>query len=97
VVGGPLVLLLELIDQHPGVESQILAVRAQEAPRVDGAGKQIPFLVLDRPQVLRADLGPAFDLVHVDPGANARLSQRRTDIGHRPSKAIDGPPDERCS
>ena len=41
-----------------------------------GPGQQVPLLVLERAQVLGADLRRRLDLGDVDPGAHARLAQR---------------------
>ena len=67
VVGRALVAALELVDQQAGVEPEEVAVGAQEALDVDLAREQVPLLVLDRAQVLGADLRPRLDLVDVDP------------------------------
>jgi hypothetical protein len=81
-VGRPLVGALVLLDEQRDVEPQVLAVGAQEALDVGGAGKDVPLLVLERTQVLRADLGRRLDLVDVDLGAHARLTEGGPDLGH---------------
>jgi hypothetical protein len=82
VFGGPLVAALELVEQHSRVESEVVAVGAEKALGVDRAGQQIPFLVLDRAEVLGADLRLCLDLADVDPLAHPCLAQCRTDIRH---------------
>src|SRR5438445_251775 len=74
----------------PAVETEVIAVGAQEALYVHRAGEQVPLLVLKRAQILGADLGPRLDLGDVDPSAHSRLAQRRSDVRHG-RKAIEAP------
>ena len=54
---GGLVLSPELLDEELGVEPELLGVGAQEALHVGRSREQAELLVLERAQVLRADLG----------------------------------------
>src|SRR5262249_28009744 len=74
-----LVLALVLVDQAAAVKPQEVAVRPQEALDVDGTRQEVPFLVLDRPQVLGSDLRARLHLAHVDPGADPRFTQGGAD------------------
>src|ERR1700733_2461096 len=90
LVGRALVPSLVLVDEQAAVEPEEVAVGAQEALDVDGAWEQVPFLVLDRAQILGANLRARLDLADVDPRADPRLSKCRADIGHPPAKASGG-------
>ena len=59
-----------------------LRVRAQEALDEGRARQQAPLFVLERAQVLGADLRLRLDLGHVDALAHPRLAQRCSDLGH---------------
>jgi hypothetical protein len=83
VVGRTLVAPLVVIDELAGVEPEVLAIGPQEALDVHVAGEQSPFLVLDRAEVLGADLRARLDLVDVDLGAHPRLPQGGADFCHR--------------
>ncbi len=74
---------LVLVDEQLRVEIQRLGVRAQKALDVRRPGQQVPFLVLQRAQILRADLRRRLDLGDVDPRAHPRFTQRGSDVRHR--------------
>ena len=84
---GALVATLELVQQHPGVEAEEVPIGAQEALCVHGPGEQVPLLVLDRAQILGADLGSRLHLADVDPPAHPRLPQGGADLSHFDCKA----------
>ncbi len=82
VLHRPLVAPLELIDEQPAVEPQVVAVCLQKALDVDGAGEQVPLLVLERAQVFGTDLRARLHLADIDARAHARLAQSRADLRH---------------
>jgi hypothetical protein len=65
------------------VEAEQLRVGAQEGLDERRAGQHRELLVLERPQVLGADLRLALDIGDVEVLAHAGLAQRLTDAGHR--------------
>ena len=73
---------LVLLDQQLGVEPERLGVRAQEAAHVGGPGQEVPLLVLERTEVLGADLRPHLHVRDVDALAHARLTQGGPDLRH---------------
>src|SRR4051794_38361663 len=86
-----LVAQLVLLQQQPRVEAQRLGVGAQERLDVRWARQQVPFLVLERTQVLRADLRRGLDLRDVDAGAHPRLSEGGPDRRHESRTRLSGP------
>ena len=73
---------VELVHVDLAVEAEVLRVRAEEAFDVRVAREQVEPLVLDRLQVLAADLGAALDLREVEALAEARLAQAGADLEH---------------
>ena len=84
MIGRSLVLTLVLVDERSAVEPEEIAVGPQEALDVDRARQQVPFLVLDRPQVLGPDLRSCLDLADVDPRTHPGFAQCLADVGHSP-------------
>ena len=72
-----------LLHQQVGIEPEELRVGAQEGLHVGRAGQHDPLFVLERAQVLRADLRRLLDRRDVDLVADARLAQQRADVCHR--------------
>ena len=84
-VRGVAVLALELVDEGAAVEAQHVRIGAKEALDERVAGQESPLLVLERAQVLPADLGACLEIDNVEVLPHPRLAERRTDTGH-----IDG-------
>src|SRR5919204_366818 len=89
-VAEALVAQLVLLDEQLAVEPERIGIGAQEALDVRRARQEVPFLVLQSPQVLGADLRLALDLRDVDPRVHARLPQGGADVRHRAAKATGG-------
>ncbi len=73
---------VELVDVQLAVEAQVLGVRAQEALDVRLRRQQLELLVLERPQVLAADLRVQLRLGEVDATTETRLAQAVADLEH---------------
>src|SRR5213076_1176056 len=71
---------VELVDIQLAVEPEVLRVRAQEALDVCLRGKQRELLVLERAQVLAADLRRELGLREVDPTTDPRLLEAVPDL-----------------
>ena len=71
-----------LVDERLAVEAERLRVRAQEAPHVGRRGKDLELLVLERAEVLRADLRALFELGEVEVLTGAGLAEAGTDVEH---------------
>src|SRR5581483_2229026 len=71
-----------LIDVQLAVEPEVVRVRPQEALHVRRPGQRLERLVLERPEVLRADLRALLELREVELLAHARLAQAVTDLEH---------------
>ena len=75
---------VELVDVELPVEAEVLRIRAQEALDVRLGGQQLELVVLERAQVLAADLGRGLGFREVDPAAHASLAQAVPDLEHGP-------------
>src|SRR6185437_16094350 len=73
-VAGVLVVEAVLLDERLAVEAQRLRVGAQEALDERRARQEAPLLILERPQVLGADLRLRLDLRDVDASAHTRVA-----------------------
>ena len=73
---------VELVDVELAVEAEVLGVRAQEALDVGLGGQQLELVVLERPQVLAADLDRGLGLREIDPAAHTSLAQAVSDLEH---------------
>src|SRR5258708_16446417 len=82
-LAGLLVMQPVLLDERLAVEAERLGVGAQEALYERRPRQQSPLFVLERPQVLGADLGLRLDLGYVDALTHPRLAQRCSDLRHR--------------
>ena len=82
---------LEVIDEHPPVEAEHVGVGAQERLGEGVPRKQGPLLVLERTQVLGADLRARLELGNVEVLAHPRLAQLRADVSHFEAKGIRPP------
>src|SRR5581483_9120923 len=71
-----------LVDVDLAVEAEVVGVRAQEAAHVGVAGERVEVLLLERPDVLRADLRRELDLGVAEPLALARRPQAVADLEH---------------
>ena len=71
-----------LVDERLAVETERLRIRAQEAPHVRRRGKDLELLVLERAQVLRANLRALFELWEVELLTGAGLAEAGTDVEH---------------
>ena len=80
-------------DQLAAVEPEVVRVGPQEGLGVDLAREQAPLLVLDRAQVLGADLGARLDLT-MSILARMRASRSIAPISSMPLKATPAPPTE---
>ena len=83
-----------LVDVQLSVEAEELRVGAEEALHVRLRRQRLELLVLERLQVLRADLRAQLDLRVVQTLADARLAEAVADLEHR---AIVGPAADRLS
>src|SRR3977135_3279013 len=73
-----------LVDVELPVEAEKLGIGAQEALDVRLRGQDAELLVLERTEVLGADLRRELDLRVLEGLANARLAQAVPDLEHRP-------------
>src|SRR5205814_3881311 len=75
-----------LVDVELAVEAQVLRIRAEKALDVGLGREEVELLVLERAQVLPANLGRLLDLGEIEPLTQARLSQTGSDFeqGGRP-------------
>jgi len=73
---------VELVDVQLPVEAQVLRVRAEEALDVGLRRQDVEVLLLERAQVLAADLRPGLDLRKVESLALPRLAEAVTDLEH---------------
>jgi hypothetical protein len=64
-----------LVDERLSVEPQRLGVRAEEATHVRGCRQDVEPLVLERTEVLRADLRPLLELGEIEILPNASLAE----------------------
>ena len=71
-----------LVDVELAVEAQVLGVGPEEALDVRARREQLEMLVLERLDVLRADLRRELDLGVVEPLAHPRLAQAVADLEH---------------
>ncbi len=77
---------VELVDVQLPVEPEVLGVGAQEALDVRLGREQCELLVLERAQVLPANLGRKLGLSQVDTPARAGLTKAVADLEHGPRK-----------
>ncbi len=73
-----------LVDVQLPVEPQILGVGAEEALDVGVRGQQLEALVLERPEVLAADLGAVLGVRELDVAAETCLAEAVADLEHSP-------------
>ena len=73
---------VELVHVELAVEAEVLRVRAQEALDVCLAGQDLEALFLERPQVLRADLGVRFYPGELETLAQPGFTQAVADLEH---------------
>jgi hypothetical protein len=78
-----LVAQLVLLDEKLAVEAERVGIGAQERLDVSRAREEVPFLVLERAQVLGTDLRLGLDVRDVEALAHARLVKSGADVGHR--------------
>ena len=63
-----------LVDVELAVQAEIVGIRMQEPPHIRLRGQDVELLVLERAQVLAADLGGLLGLPEVQPLADSCLS-----------------------
>ena len=78
-----------LVDERLAVEPERLGVRAQEPADVRRRGQDVELLVLERAEVLRADLGELLELWEVEALADAGLAEAGADVEHA-RRIVDG-------
>src|SRR6476646_5017610 len=79
-----------LVDVELAVETEVLRVRAEEALDVRLRGQDVELLVLERTEVLPANLRPLLDLGKVEALAQARLAEAVTNFEHGEPVETDG-------
>src|SRR6185503_13013681 len=82
VILSPDVPRVVLLDVEPPVQPERARVHLEEPLRVCVAGELVEPLVLEQPEVLRADLRPLLHLFEVEVLTRPRLVQARADVEH---------------
>src|SRR6185503_4093797 len=77
--------LVQAVHELLRIEPELLGVVAQERARVRGAGQRLEALVLERHQILGADLGVSLYLVDAEAEPDAFFAQRGANACHRPT------------
>src|SRR5262249_10355919 len=89
--GAPLVVAREtrvvLVDVELAVEAQVVRVGAQEALDVGLRRQEIETFVLERAQILAADLRPLLRLGDADLPPRAGLAKAAPDLEHGPKRS----------
>ena len=78
-----------LVDERLSVEAERLRIGAEEALDVRRRGQDVEALVLERAQVLRADLRARFELGKVELLAESRLAEAGADVEHERASVED--------
>ena len=83
---------VELVDVQLAVEAEVVGVGAQEALDVGLRRQQLEALLLERAEVLAADLRRLLGLGELDPAAHARLAEAVADLEHGADRTGRQPP-----
>ena len=76
---------VQAVDELLRVEPELLGVVTQEGASVRRPRKRLEAFVLERHQVLGADLGIGLDLIDAETEPDALFAQRGADACHRPT------------